>query len=363
MNAWMLLGEKRIVFEEKAPVPALEDGDVLAKVDAALTCGTDLKVYRRGYHARMIVPPSVFGHEFAGEVVCGGNGALPPGTRVVAANSAPCGRCYFCRNDKPNLCEDLLFVNGAYAEYVRIPRRIVEKNLLVIPDNVSSIDAALVEPLACAVKGVHDAGVEAGEQVLIIGAGPLGLMLSRLCVLRGAEVTCVDTRRDRLKVAEELGVEHTVSEAVSADKISSFLDAHSADGRGFDCVIEAVGLPGTWNLAVKLVRPAGRVNLFGGCPKGTVLEVDTNRLHYEEIRILASFHHTPETVRSALDLICQGRIDVSAIVREGRSLADLQDVFDLLASGKVVSKIAVLPQLPSGGVLSRAQLHRLHEAP
>ena len=150
MTAAVLYGKEDLKIE-KVPIPRVGDGEVLVKVSVALTCGTDLKVYQRGYHARMIVPPALFGHELAGvieEVGAGVNG-FKKGMRVVALNSAPCQMCFYCSKHQENLCEDLLFNNGAYAEYIRVPRRIVEANMLVIPPNVSFEDAAMTEPLAC----------------------------------------------------------------------------------------------------------------------------------------------------------------------------------------------------------------------
>ncbi len=346
MWACVLHGKEDVRLEE-IPVPAPEDGEVLVRVDAALTCGTDLKVFLRGYHSRMIVPPAVFGHEFAGEVVASRAARVPEGTCVVAANSAPCGACFFCEVGKPNLCRDLLFMNGAYAEYVKIPARIVAKNCLRIPDGVSAVRAALVEPLACALKGVEDARVARGDKVLVIGAGPLGLMLARLCVLAGAEVTALDAQDSRLAVARELGVAHTV-DAVLSPEVVERLKARTPHGHGFDCVIEAIGRQETWNGAVPLVRPGGRINLFGGCPTGSELRVDTTRLHYEEITLLASFHHTPQTIRRALELIASEEVPALALVREGRSLRDLPRVLQELKAGGAVPKTAVLPRLASG---------------
>src|SRR5713226_5939701 len=150
MIAAVLYGKENLQIEAVS-VPKIEKGDVLVRVQAALTCGTDVKVFRRGYHARMIVPPALFGHELAGDIVTVGSGVrgFRVGQRVVAANSAPCLECYYCKRGIENLCEDLLFNNGAYAEYIRIPARIVERNLYVLPDYVGYQDAALVEPLAC----------------------------------------------------------------------------------------------------------------------------------------------------------------------------------------------------------------------
>jgi L-iditol 2-dehydrogenase len=357
MYACVLYG-KEDVRVEKIPVPEPLPGELLVRVEAALTCGTDLKVFLRGYHERMIKPPAVFGHEFAGEVVASDNDRFQAGTRIVAANSAPCWDCYFCELDKPNLCSDLLFVNGAYAEYIRIPSRIVESNCLTLPPDLQASKAALVEPLACAVKGVEDVDLIEGERVLVIGAGPLGLMLARLSVLAGAEVTSVDDQADRLAVARQLGVGNTVAEKLSADLIERLCKEFTPHKLGFDCVIEAVGRPETWHYAVELVRPGGRVNLFGGCPRGTELRVDTTRLHYSEIRIYASFHHTPETVKKALHYIATSQIPASTLVREGRSLFDLPDVLREMHAGTAPPKTAILPQLPAGVRFSSEELER-----
>ena len=134
MMAAVLYGKEHLQVEPVA-VPTINRGDILVRVKVALTCGTDVKVFSRGYHARMIVPPAVFGHELAGDVVAVGEDVtkFSIGQRVVAANSAPCDQCFFCRHGQQNLCEDLLFNNGAYAEYIRIPARIVEGNTYIIP--------------------------------------------------------------------------------------------------------------------------------------------------------------------------------------------------------------------------------------
>src|ERR1051326_1984392 len=184
MTAGGLYGREQLRVEPVA-IPAIQDGDLLVRVKVALTCGTDVKVFRRGYHARMIVPPAVFGHELAGDVVAVGSAVrnFTTGERVVAANSAPCTDCFFCKRGLENLCEDLLFNNGAYAEYIRIPARIVERNTYRIPDSVGYQDAALVEPLACVVRGFDDSAPRPGDSVAIIGLGPIGLMFVKLAKL------------------------------------------------------------------------------------------------------------------------------------------------------------------------------------
>jgi L-iditol 2-dehydrogenase len=332
MMAAVLYGKEHIEVENVA-VPELSPGDMLVRVRAALTCGTDVKVFRRGYHARMIVPPAVFGHELAGDVVAGPH----TGRRIIAANSAPCGICYFCDRNRPNLCEDLLFNNGAYAEFIRIPARIAEKNTHFIPDHVSYQDAALTEPLACVVKGVDDTEVLPGDTVTVIGLGPIGMMFVILAKLRGARVIAVGRRKEQVDRAVELGADHGVyKNAVSEVRALT-------DGRGTDVAIEAVGKPEMWQEAVAMLRRGGVVNFFGGCPADTQVALDTNVLHYSEITCKASFHHTPDTIRRAFEIICQGHIASREFVNSTEPLANLPSVMKRLANQNGGLKTAILP--------------------
>ena len=211
MQAAVLHGREDIRIEQ-VPIPKAEAGELIVRVGAALTCGTDLKVFRRGYHARMIVPPALFGHELAGTVVEAGEGVtdFAPGDRVVALNSAPCGQCYFCERGQENLCDDLLFNNGAYAEFIRIPARIVAKNTLHVPDHVPLEHAALTEPLACAVHGFEDSRPRPGDTVAVIGGGPLGLMILHVAALAGCEVIAIVKHDGQVEAARQLGAAHVV---------------------------------------------------------------------------------------------------------------------------------------------------------
>src|SRR2546425_8067738 len=193
MKAAVLHGKEDIRIEE-IPTRPLQSGEVRLDIQAALTCGTDLKVFKRGYHAKMIVPPAVFGHELAGVISeirspksKARNWDWRVGDRVVAANSAPCGNCFFCQRGQENLCDDLLFLNGAYAESIVVPARLVEKNLLRLKPSTSFRDAALVEPLACVIQGVEDARLRAAQRVLVIGAGPIGLMFRAVAQALGCQ--------------------------------------------------------------------------------------------------------------------------------------------------------------------------------
>src|SRR5271154_5152788 len=253
MMAAVLYGKENLQVEPVA-VPAIGSGDILVQVKVALTCGTDVKVFRRGYHARMIVPPAVFGHELAGDIVAVGEGVsnFSVGQRVVAANSAPCEECFFCQRGLQNLCEDLLFNNGAYAEYIRIPARIVERNTYVIPEHVGYQDAALVEPLACVVRGFEETAPQPGDTVAVIGLGPIGLMFVKLAKLYGCRVIAVGRRKTQVPRAAPPGADRPIGGADTSNPVASARDL--TRGRGADVAIEAVGKPQTWEWAVNMVR-------------------------------------------------------------------------------------------------------------
>src|SRR5256712_631776 len=211
MTAAVLYGKEDVKIE-KVPIPRVGEGEVLVKVEVALTDGTDLKVFQRGYHARMIVPPALFGHELAGiiEEVGPGVKKFKRGMRVVALNSAPCGKCFYCSKHQENLCEDLLFNNGAYAEYIRIPRRIVETNMLAVPPDVTYEEAAMVEPLACVLRGLHETGVEIGDTVTVIGGGPVGLMFVQVAKAIGCNVMSVVKRDTQVAASKSMGAHDVV---------------------------------------------------------------------------------------------------------------------------------------------------------
>jgi len=342
MMAAVLYGKEHLQVEPVA-VPAIDRGDILVRVKVALTCGTDVKVFRRGYHARMIVPPAVFGHELAGDVVAVGDGVtrFSMGDRVVAANSAPCDTCYFCRRGLENLCEDLLFNNGAYAEYIRIPARIVESNTYRIPEHIGYQDAALAEPLACVVRGFEETDPREGDTIAIIGLGPIGLMFAKLAKLYGCRVIAVGRRQTQLDRAGALGADELIVAREGSDPVKTIRDL--THGRGVDIAIEAVGQPQTWEWAVNMVRRGGTVNFFGGCPNESTVNLDTALLHYSEITCKASFHHTPAYVQKALDLVYAGHITASFFVNSEEPLANLLEVMRHLMSHNGHLKTAIIP--------------------
>lgn len=340
MRAAVLHGKEEIRVEQVKPQPLLP-GEVRIRIEAALTCGTDLKVFKRGYHARMIIPPAKFGHEFAGVIseVAPAVAGWSVGERVVAANSAPCGQCFYCRNQQENLCDDLLFLNGAYAHSIVVPARLVQKNLLRLKAATDFRDAALVEPLACVVQGIEDTELRAGQRVLIIGSGPIGLMFVAVARHLGCVVTVVGRGSRRLATARHLGAELALDVGRHDDPGSVI-----PTGAMFDVVIEAVGKPETWAAAVRLVRKGGTVNFFGGCPTGTSVSLDTTRIHYSSLKLLASFHHTPRTIRRALGYIEAGVVRAADFVDRECTLTELPAVFQAIAAGNQAVKTLVRVQ-------------------
>jgi len=335
-------GDVRVEEVEK---PSPRSGEIVVRNVVALTCGTDLKMYLRGHP--YVKPPIIMGHEFSGivEEVGEGVSTFKPGDRVVSVNSAPCGTCIYCKLGRFNLCEKLdeyiigFSVNGAYAEYVKIPSRIVRYNVYRIPDSLEHEVAALLEPFSCVVRGHRVIHVDAGDTVVILGAGPIGLMHLMLTRNSNAgKVIVSDISWDRLKFAEKFGADAVVNP--NEEDIFSRVREETG-GLGADIVIEAVGSPNTWEIAIKLPRKGGKVLLFGGPPKGTTVPVDTYRVHYEEVVIQGSFHFTPEDVLRAFKIICSGKLPLKDLITSRAKIEDIVNVFERLKEGKEMKVVLI----------------------
>ncbi len=332
---------------EDVNIPQIGSEEILVKVKVALTCGTDVKMYKRGHPK--VIPPITMGHEFSGTVEETGQKVANKfriGDRVAVANSAPCNNCFFCKTGKPNLCEHLLetligfSVDGAYAEYIRVPALIVRQNTYVMPENISFEEASLLEPLACAINGIDAANIGLGDTVLILGSGPIGLIHLQLAKLKGAsKVIVTDLQAERLKIAGKLGAD-VVIDASKEDQLSRVKEI--TGGLGADKVIEAVGLPQTWELAFQMTRKAGTTLFFGGCPSGAQVSLDTERIHYEDLTIKGIFHHTPVSVLKAFKLISSGRFIGKPLITEEMSLSELENALTKMGRGECV-KIAIKP--------------------
>jgi L-iditol 2-dehydrogenase len=276
---------------EDVPMPEPGPGDALVQVEVALTDGTDAKAFRRGHPVLLRDLPSPFGHEF-----CGVEGST--GRRVVAANS----------DAGEERTGELELLNGAYAEYVLVPERIARVNLLPVPPTLAPEVAAMVEPLACCLRGVEQAGVDAGDTVAILGAGPIGLMLSACTRDAGAHPVVVGGRLERRALVPLFG-------------------GGTGDGEGADVVIEAAGTREAWRDAVRLVRRGGTVVFFGGLEAGTEVAIDSTRVHYEELTLRGAFHHTPKTVRAALAFLASGAYPWEVLVTHRVGLDELPALF------------------------------------
>jgi L-iditol 2-dehydrogenase len=317
-------------------------GELLLQVKCALSCGTDLKTYRRGHPIWRL--PAPFGHEFAGVVVEAGEGVaqFKPGDAVMAAPTAPCGSCFHCRRGQENLCPQAMdqMVMGAYADFLLLPAHIVAHNTFAKPSALSFEEAALLEPLSCVVHAHALALPEPHETVLIIGAGAFGLLhMLALRAAGGREIAVAGRGRERLEWARELGADHVI-DAGAQDAAAEV--ARLNEGYGPDLVIECTGQVGGWSDALARVRRGGRVVFFGGCPAGTTLGLDTRRMHYDNLTLIAPFHFRPRDVRRAWELLAAGTLGAHRIINAQRPLAELAAVFAMLERGEVL-KCAVVP--------------------
>lgn len=342
MLAALLYGKEDLRLEQVAE-PTITDGEVVIAVSHATTCGTDLKVWRRGGHAKMLQLPTLFGHEASGTIVAVGKNVTnwQIGDRVVANNSAPCTKCFYCQQQEYSLCPNITWNNGTFAQYLKIPAPIVQQNLLSIPDELPDELAAMTEPLACVLHGVARSNALPGKRVVVLGDGAIGLMF--VAVLANqieAEVVLFGGNETRLQIGEKLGAAKTFNYKHIEDTAQVVKDL--TEGRGADVVIEATGVPSVWENAIALARPGATVNLFGGCPRDTTISVNTEQLHYSELTLKGVFHNTPEYVRAALSLLASQSIRFELLISEKRSLQDLEQVFQDMKERKVI-KVAIAP--------------------
>jgi L-iditol 2-dehydrogenase len=325
----------------EVPVPRPGPGELLVRVDVALTCGTDLKTYQRG-HARIPLPAPM-GHELAGTVAAAGPRVtrFREGDALASVPTAPCGACRLCRAGRESLCPDAIggIVLGAFGEYVLLPARLVETNVFHRPERLTAEVAAALEPLACVVHGAARVPLERAESVVLLGDGAIALLFVQLARLRGeASVLVAGRHAERLRIAGTLGARTTTAtgEQLSAEILEW------TDGAGADVVIECVGRPETWSEAQRLAATGGVVLLYGGCASGTVATFDTERLHYREIDLKGAFHYGRADVREALDLLERADVRVEPLITHRVPLGRLDEALRLALSREAV-KVAVVP--------------------
>lgn len=341
MRAMVFHGPGELRLEE-LPVPAPGPGEVVVRIDAALTCGTDVKTLRRGHPVMIPRTPTIFGHELAGTVTAVGTGVarVREGDRVAAANSAPCGECHFCLAGRPNLCEDLLFFNGAYAEFAVLPPRLVARNVVRLGDSLPAARAAFAEPLACALLAVERARVESGQTVVVFGHGPLGCLLAMVAASRKARVLLVGKRGWRFERVQALRLTECLDASASED-VPADVRALTG-GRGADVAIDATGRAEVWEQAIETVGRGGSVVFFGGCAPGSTVRLDTRRAHYEELALLGAFHHTPELIRRAIDLLESRVLAPDGLITHRMRLEDVEEALGLMSRGEAL-KVLIEP--------------------
>jgi L-iditol 2-dehydrogenase len=349
MRGAVLLGPETIEIRD-VPVPRPGPGELLLKVEAATTCGTDVKVFKRGGHPRMLKAPTLFGHEMAGRVAALGAGVdgFRVGDAIVVANSAPCLACEPCQRGRENLCEDLHYLNGAFAEYLLVPRRFVERNVHRVPAGLSFERAALAEPLACVLHGIDACEIPkyaalGPVEVLIFGGGPIGLLFVAALAKLGQRPVLADPNPQRLAVGRALGAADTIGISRGGGQAAA-VRARSQGGKGFWTAVDATGVPGVWSDAIESVRPGGLVNLFGGCPPGTSIPLDTHLVHYSELTIKGVYHHRPDTFRRAIALLADPAFKADLLLSGVRPI---EGVVDALRS--MIRKEAMKVVIKSGG--------------
>ncbi len=344
MQGAVLLGPEHIEVRE-VPVPLPAAGEILLGVEAATTCGTDVKVYRRGGHPRMLKTPTLFGHEMAGRVAAIGSGVtgFAEGDAVVVANSAPCLTCEPCRMGRENLCEDLHYLNGAFAQYVLVPRRFVERNTLHLPDGMAFERAALTEPLACVLHGIDACGLDrygamGVVEIVIFGAGPIGLLFVAALARDGHRVIIADPNPGRLETAARLGAGATMEIARGGGQADRVRGA-TAGGKGAWVAIDATGVPEVWSDAIACVRPGGLVNLFGGCAPGTTVPLDAAAVHYGELTIKGVYHHRPDTIRRALEMLADTDFRADMLLTGEQPIAGVEDALRSMMSKQALKVV------------------------
>lgn len=325
MQALLLMEPGRMELA-RIPVPEPGPGEVLLRVKAATTCGTDLKAFRRGHP--QIPMPGGFGHEYAGVVEAVGEGSsFRVGDEVMGVHSAPCRACPKCLRGRENLCETIMAtkVLGSFAEQLLIPARIAAINLFSKPADLSWGMASLLEPLSCVAEGVMRAKADLGDRVLIVGPGAIGLMFAAVLRAIGhTDVTVAGRNPSRLAVAEGFG-----ARAIH----------WSEAGTGWDTVIECTGRVEVWEGAVEAAGVGGQVVLFGGCPGGSKACFSTQKVHYDDLRIISPFHFGTAAVRWAHELLTRDRLDLGTLLSGERRLEEAEAVFADLEAGRGIKYV------------------------
>jgi L-iditol 2-dehydrogenase len=329
----------------RTPIPEPGPGELIVRVEIALTCGTDLKTFRRGHP--LFPCPTAIGHEFSGIVARAGTGArFKEGDAVAVVPSAPCGACPSCKRGLENLCDEIhgrTMAWGAFADYVRVPERVARQHVFARPSTLSPRDAAFLEPLSCVVAGVSRLDLPRAESAAVLGVGPIGLLFIALLKKKGVpRVIAVGKKRARLEAARGLGADTLVdiedeTQGPVVERVRSL-----TQGEGAAAVVECVGRPESWEDAVSMTRKGGEALFYGGCAAGVRVPIDARRVHYEALTLKGAFHFAPRDVREAFDLLRSNVLPVGKLVSDELPLTQLHAAIERLERGDCL-KLAIKP--------------------
>lgn len=343
MKAAILHEPNRIALEV-TDSPSLERGDLLIKMRAATVCGTDIRIFR-GRKTAGVRYPSVLGHEFSGEIIdTGARADFAVGDRVGLCPAISCGQCHRCKRGLENLCANGMNfgyeIDGGFADLVRIPAKAVDAgNVRKLPDHMSYGEAALIEPLSCVLNGQEKVRLGFPDAVVVIGAGPIGLLHVLLARLRGAgRIIVSDPNQLRREAAIRCGADVAIDPNV--DDVTARVRAETG-GRGADVVICAIGVPALARQATDLVAHGGRISLFAGFSNGATSEMDINAIHYNEITVTGAFGLSRRNFDDAFDMVALGRLDVASLITDQFELDEAARAFEVAESGGAI-KVAIL---------------------
>ena len=317
--------------------PSCGENDILLKMKAAALCGTDKRIFTGG-KTRGVRPDSVVGHEICGLIAELGQNVkgYSVGDKVAIANVIPCGHCSACLSGRENACMNRKAVgyefDGGFEEYIRIPEVCIESgNVVKLPESVSFAAGALIEPLACCIRGLRNTGTGFNDTVLIIGAGPIGLMHLQLSLIAGAKKVIVsEPDAEKRALATELGASRSVDPG-SEDLHAIVME--ETGGEGADRIVMAIGVNALVDSTFKLAKKGGTVCLFAGFPKGKMSEFDPSVIHYNELNITGSTAYKRIDYLQAADMVISGKINLDAIVSQKFSLDNFREALELHMAG------------------------------
>lgn len=326
--------------------PVIEDGDILLEMKKAAICGTDMRILN-GTKTKGVRYPSVIGHEMCGVIVEVGKNVTgyEVGEKVSIANVIPCGSCPACLSGRENACMNRKAIgyefNGGFEEYIRIPEICIKSgNVIKLPESTSFTAGALIEPLACCIRGLKNAGTGFNDTVLIVGAGPIGLMHMQLSKIAGAKQVIVsEPNAMRREVALELGADKVVDP--TSENLAQII-ADATNGMGADVIVMAIGVPALVNSTLKLAKKGGTVNLFAGFAGTGECTIEVNTIHYNELNVNGSTAYKREDYLQAADMVKTGKINLDRIATHTFKIDEFQDAYEMMKSGKGL-KIMIEP--------------------